>query len=351
MKPRYRLFRRGWGTYYCEDLTTGKQESLHTRERAQANRLVAARNEADGQTAFSRHLARVYWKAGDPAAASRTWQNVMEEFLKLKTGNTRVRWMTAIQDHALEPIRNLVVLETGAHHFLQVLEQGSVSTNVYLRRIHNFALDMDWLPWPVLPRKRWPVAQFRQKRAITWPEHQAIVQREPNTELRTFYEMLWETGGSQSDIALLTADRIDWEHEVLVYVRQKTGTVSRLRLGARLREILQRLPATGPLFPRLAGMHEKHRAKEFRRRCLGLKISGVSLHSYRYAWAERARKAGYPERFALEALGHNSRAVHHAYARRAELTIPSLDQYEQSARALVPVDFQAAEGPDRVRHG
>ena len=25
MKNRYRVFRRGWGTYYCEDLTTGQQ--------------------------------------------------------------------------------------------------------------------------------------------------------------------------------------------------------------------------------------------------------------------------------------------------------------------------------------
>ena len=30
--------------------------------------------------------------------------------------------------------------------------------------------------------------------------------------------------------------------------------------------------------------------------------------------AQRARKAGYPERFAMENLGHNSKAVHWAYA-------------------------------------
>ena len=28
MKNRYRVFRRGWGTYYCEDLVTKKQETL-----------------------------------------------------------------------------------------------------------------------------------------------------------------------------------------------------------------------------------------------------------------------------------------------------------------------------------
>jgi len=43
----------------------------------------------------------------------------------------------------------------------------------------------------------------------------------------------------------------------------------------------------------------------------------VTLHSYRYAWAERAKTCGYPERFAQEALGHNSKAVHRAYAKRA----------------------------------
>ena len=63
---------------------------------------------------------------------------------------------------------------------------------------------------------------------------------------------------------------------------------------------------------------------EFRQRCAGLGISGVTLHSYRYAWAERALQCGYPERFAQQALGHNSKAVHHAYSKHAEVTVPSL---------------------------
>jgi integrase len=45
------------------------------------------------------------------------------------------------------------------------------------------------------------------------------------------------------------------------------------------------------------------------------------LHSYRYAWAERARAAGYPERFAQEAPGHKSAAVHWAYAKKAKVKI------------------------------
>jgi len=47
--------------------------------------------------------------------------------------------------------------------------------------------------------------------------------------------------------------------------------------------------------------------------------------------AERAKMAGYPERFAQEALGHNSKAVHRAYAKRALMKLPSLEDYEQRA--------------------
>ena len=61
----------------------------------------------------------------------------------------------------------------------------------------------------------------------------------------------------------------------------------------------------------------------------GLKIKGVTLHSYRYAWAERAKTAGYSERFALEALGHNSKAEHRAYARKAKVELPSFGEYEK----------------------
>jgi integrase len=60
-----------------------------------------------------------------------------------------------------------------------------------------------------------------------------------------------------------------------------------------------------------------------------LGIKGVTLHSYRYAWAERAKTAGYPERFAQEALGHNSKAVHRAYSRKAKVELPSLGEYER----------------------
>jgi integrase len=57
-----------------------------------------------------------------------------------------------------------------------------------------------------------------------------------------------------------------------------------------------------------------------------VKIEGVSLHSYRYSWAERAKVAGIPQRWAQAALGHNSKAVHNAYARNAHVVCPPIDE-------------------------
>ncbi len=41
--------------------------------------------------------------------------------------------------------------------------------------------------------------------------------------------------------------------------------------------------------------------------------------------------AGYPERFAQKALGHNRKAVHRANAKRAQMEIPSLGDYKPQA--------------------
>lgn len=102
-----------------------------------------------------------------------------------------------------------------------------------------------------------------------------------------------------------------------------------IHLGRHAIDILRDLPCEGPLFPYLSQVRSGDRATEFKQRCRALGIEGVSLHSYRYAWAERAKVAGYPERFAKEALGHNSKAVHRAYARKAQVKLPALDVSER----------------------
>jgi integrase len=103
-------------------------------------------------------------------------------------------------------------------------------------------------------------------------------------------------------------------------------------VGNYVAAILKTLPSSGELFPTLARIHERHRAKMFIKRLKTIGVSGVSLHSYRYAWAERAKEAGYPERFAMQALGHSSKAVHRAHANKAQVVLPPLEDYEKRAR-------------------
>ncbi len=228
MKSRFILFRRG-ETFYCEDTTTGKQTSLRTKDEAEANTLLHSHNEAHRQPVLNLHIARTYLTAADPEIAKRTWQAPMDEMTRTKTGPTLIRCKRAMQDPAFDLIRDLPILETHSVQLLKVLEAGSVSTNVFLRRIHNFAIDMNWLPWPILAKKQWPKVRFGEKRAITPAEHQAIIANEGNAERRAFYEFCWCLGGAQSDIACLDAQDIDRRGKVVSFRRHKTGTVSIIR--------------------------------------------------------------------------------------------------------------------------
>jgi integrase len=356
MKQAFGLIRRPWGVFYLKNKITGQQTSLKTNDKNEAQRVLQAHNESECQPHFNLSLARVYLNGADPKLASRTWQDVMENIVAKKTDETRRRWEVAIKDKNFDCIRNLSVCETRPEHFDRALADGKVSTNVYLRRIHNHALGMEWLLKSVIPRLQWPKPVFKQKRAITAEEHATIILREQNTERRDFYELLWHTGAAQSDGACLLAEDINWDERTICFTRKKLksrGTNLKptlFRFSAEIELLLKRRPAAGPLFPYLCTVRAGDRATEFKQRCDGLGISGVSLHSYRYAWAERALKCGFPERFAQQALGHNSKAVHRAYAKHAEVTVPSLADWEKDWQEhpqrnvqpnLVPVDFQS----------
>src|SRR4051812_18299438 len=81
MKPKFRLFRRG-NFFWSEDTKTRKQESLKTRDRNEAVTILNARNEAHREPSLNLQIARAYLGAGDPAARTRTWQEVMDAMAK-----------------------------------------------------------------------------------------------------------------------------------------------------------------------------------------------------------------------------------------------------------------------------
>lgn len=341
MKARYRIFRRAKGNYFSFDNHTRRQASLKTSDRKQAERLVNALNESDREPLIRKQVGMIYLQAADPEVARRTWQVVLDTAVELAPPRSKSRWATAIRDKALNPLRRLPLVETRSEDFLHVLAKGTVSTNVYLRRLQNLALDMRWIVEPVLKRRLFPRPQHKKKRAVTDIEHQRILERETNPERRDYYELLWHTGGAQTDIASLNASQIDWKHGILTYRRCKSGLGAQVRIGSALAEVLHRRPSVGPLFPYLCTVREIDRANEFRQRCEGLGIQGITLHSYRYSWAQRAKAAGYPQRYAQQALGHASKAVTEAYAADAQFILPSLEEFEKrTAQAqVISVDF------------
>ena len=337
MKQKYRLYRRGAsGRYYAQDRITKRQESLGTCEKTEATRLLNAKNESEYQPAFNAHMARTYLAAGDPTVGKRTWKQVMEALIRSKAGQapvTRARYEQAFRQAALDCVRNLPLLETRPEHILAAIQEGTVSTNSYLRRLHSFALQLGWIPWPVLAVKRWPKMIYKEKRGLTWEEHQRLVRSEKDPERKAFLELLWHVGASQIDCASLISENVDWRKKTISYRRRKNGRPAVLRFGDEVAAILRKLPDGGSLFPKWSGLTSAERASRFHDRCKSLKTSGISLHSYRYARAERAKEAGYPERYAQEALGHSSAAVHRAYARQAHVELPPLEEYERQRRS------------------
>jgi len=331
MKQRFRLYRRSnGGRFYAQDSLTGKQESLGTTGRHEAMRLLHARNEAAHQPLLNVQIARAYLAASDSDATTRNWELVMAEIIRTKKlDSTRQRYERAFKDKALDPLRKLSIVQTRPEHFMRVLEAGTVSTNDNLRRLHNFAVAMTWLPWPVLVKQQWPVLRYRDKRGITWEEHQTVSTKEKNPEWKAFLELAWHVGAAQGDLATLRAEDIDRGHRVISFTRQKTMSLTVQRYGEVVAAILDRLPRSGPLFPKLSKLTSSNRAARFGKTLKRRGVSGVSLHSYRYAWAERAKTAGYPERYAQEALGHKSKAVHRAYASKARVELPPLEEYEK----------------------
>ena len=332
MKTRFNLFRRA-GVFYTEDTATGKQTSLRTRDETEARSLLNARNDAMRQPVLNLHLARAYLTASDPAFVERTWQTVMDQLQSRGKDSSRERYTSVFKSPSFNGVRNKKLLETTADDFFAVFKQNKVAINEFLKRLHNFAVHLGWIAIPIIAPYLWPKYEPKDRRGITPAEHESILALEKRAEWKLFLELLWETGAAQGDAAALTAEHIDWQSRTITYFRKKTGSKAQFTISKALEKVLQQLPTTGALFPKLSTFLTSDRASRFRRRCERAGVSGVTLHSYRYGWAERAKIVGMPERFAQAALGHNSKAIHRAYAKHAEIIVPSLQEYEAKAAA------------------
>ncbi len=326
MNSPYIIFqRRGRKNFLIEDTRTGLQKSLKTSDRREAEKLLAAKNQAQENPALNIALAKAYISQSNPLMATRTWQDAMSELSSHGAEDSQARYAREFKSSAYAIIRNKPIIETTSDDLKAVLKRGGAATNTFLRPLHNLVVGNQWVSMPILTSKQWPESSKKPKRGITTEEQGKILAAEQNEERRNYYELLWLVGAAQTDGAMLTAENIDWNNHVLSYKRRKTRVWAHLRIGESLEELLKRLPQQGFLFPKISQSNPSARAAEFcrRRRLLGLE--GISLHSYRYGWAERAYASGYDERYAKAALGHKSSAVHHVYAKSAIVVCPPLE--------------------------
>jgi uncharacterized protein (DUF433 family) len=61
---------------------------------------------------------------------------------------TRIRYVRGMKSRAFDALRHKKLVETTAEDFLAVLKNKQRSVGHYLRRLHNLALNLGWLPVP-----------------------------------------------------------------------------------------------------------------------------------------------------------------------------------------------------------
>ncbi|HEX5400052.1 MAG TPA: hypothetical protein VFY06_13485, partial [Verrucomicrobiae bacterium] len=169
------MFRRDDGVFYLQNAETRQKESLHTTDKAEAERIRNARNEAVGRPALSVQIAKAYLSAHDTEISKRTWQDVIDRFCTLGKTQTQEHRRLVASRKPQCLLKNKKVIETTAEDLMAILDAGGVMTNCYVRCLHNLAVGLGWLPWPILAPKMWPKVITKPKRGITAEEQEKII--------------------------------------------------------------------------------------------------------------------------------------------------------------------------------
>ena len=127
MKNRFTIFRRG-RIYYCEDHVTGQQKSLLTRDEAEAQRIVQAKNDAVKLPQMNLVMAKTYLSAQDPKMITRTWADVFERFCNRSNPNTRMRHERVVRTEPMQFLKSKRLIETTADDFFEAMKLGTNST-------------------------------------------------------------------------------------------------------------------------------------------------------------------------------------------------------------------------------
>mgnify|MGYP001245389713 FL=1 len=93
MKERLRMFRRSWGIYYWVDSETGRQGSLRTRNRQEAERILQAMRESVRvPDSVNLAMAQLHLQAANPDLSKRTWNDLFGEWIRRGIAQSTREW-------------------------------------------------------------------------------------------------------------------------------------------------------------------------------------------------------------------------------------------------------------------
>jgi hypothetical protein len=371
-KP-YKLKKRNdkGGVYYIIDKATGKSRSSQTADRDEADELAKIKYKLTGDTHHLHHLKAAEYHLAhiNPMWANATWEDVFQRMIKGPKqrggGSRRTTTIKMLESQWrqrwFDGLRGKRLIETTGDDFLVPLSEQGKAATVFARQLHHFAAGTKMLYAELVGKYQWKkfAAAKPISRAITEQEHQLLLksfkvglyalaydsrrkhnghQAHPDVsdeqwlaEWLGYIQLLWFTGASNMDGAKMTAENVKWEEGVLEFKRIKWSDPEnhpsvRCAIGPELAKVLKGLPKQGPLFPTLGQMTTCNRGRYFTRHCKANKIENLTLHGYRYAFAERSKVFGMSLEDRMVSLGHSTvEMAERVYAKEAKVVPASIE--------------------------
>jgi hypothetical protein len=113
MKERFYLYRRRQ-TFYVQDSRTGKQQSLETKERKTALRLLEIKRQAADSPSLNKIILKTCLAANDSLLSERTWETVMDHLGAHGKESTKARCSRALKSKWFDSIRRKKLIDTPA---------------------------------------------------------------------------------------------------------------------------------------------------------------------------------------------------------------------------------------------
>jgi hypothetical protein len=82
--------------------------------------------------------------------------------------STRDRRRREMATKPIHTLRDKIITQTAAEDFFEALKRGTNSTNHALRLLHNLALAMGWLPWPLIRASSGPKLHPEEDAGSGW---------------------------------------------------------------------------------------------------------------------------------------------------------------------------------------